>query len=449
MRAFVDAGVSFKFAVSGATTAAMTCECSTQTPLPLLIIRSDAPTPPLAAPALPHAPPLPASPPRRSSLVSAGSGAGLSPRLYRQRASFSVSDSSTFPHGAAEMRVYVDGGLVTNITLKNNVLAGAPVTAVLASGLSAAKAYNVTGVGAARSTAVTAPSPQRTRAPPRLRCGPHASAPLSTDAPPGLKLCATVAMLPPNAPCCCDQPCRPARPPSATQFYITDPVTMSWDTLPAVNAQTAHSFSTDGAIDPQPAIAPGAQRRFDIYGDSITAGNQIDPVTCQPDWAGTYGRILCDAFDVQGLRHHFGPHVASISALHHPSRTVCHALLGGYAYGMPIDWCLQSDTVTNSRLLFFSSAGELHLRGHLGQGHLPQLLRQRRHDERARAQAPARRPGHRDDPEVLRRGRPSRGRPHQPGEALSVLMSTHNHGYTVTTFSPAKFCHCHLADASP
>ena len=62
------------------------------------------------------------------------------------------------------------------------------------------------------------------------------------------------------------------------------------------NAQTALSFSTDGGIAPQPPIAP-TQRRLDIYGDSITAGNQIDPKTCQPDWAGTYGRILCDAFD--------------------------------------------------------------------------------------------------------------------------------------------------------
>ena len=40
----------------------------------------------------------------------------------------------------------------------------------------------------------------------------------------------------------------------------------------------------------------GEQRRLDIYGDSITAGNQINPVTCQPDWAGTYGRLLCEDF---------------------------------------------------------------------------------------------------------------------------------------------------------
>lgn len=136
----------------------------------------------------------------------------------------SMAYASSFPSGAAEMRVYVDGELETNITLQNAVPVDSPATVGLASGLSSSKSYNLTGI------------------------------------------------------------------------YITDPITLSWDTLPAANAQTAISFSTDGGIAQQPPIAP-TQRRLDIYGDSITAGNQIDPKTCQPDWAGTYGRILCDAFD--------------------------------------------------------------------------------------------------------------------------------------------------------
>jgi hypothetical protein len=77
-------------------------------------------------------------------------------------------------------------------------------------------------------------------------------------------------------------------------IYITDPVTLSWNTLPN-HAQTALAFSSDGMIQEQPPIDP-LQRRFDIYGDSITAGNQINPDTCQPDWAGTYGRLLCEDF---------------------------------------------------------------------------------------------------------------------------------------------------------
>jgi hypothetical protein len=77
-------------------------------------------------------------------------------------------------------------------------------------------------------------------------------------------------------------------------IYITDPVTLSWNTLPN-HAQTALGFLSDGTIQTQPPIDP-AQRRFDIYGDSITAGNQINSDTCQPDWAGTYGKLLCEDF---------------------------------------------------------------------------------------------------------------------------------------------------------
>ena len=37
------------------------------------------------------------------------------------------------------------------------------------------------------------------------------------------------------------------------------------------------------------------------------------------------------AREVQGLPHHLGPHLTSISALHHLSRAVRCALLGGHA----------------------------------------------------------------------------------------------------------------------
>jgi hypothetical protein len=77
-------------------------------------------------------------------------------------------------------------------------------------------------------------------------------------------------------------------------IFITDPITVSWDALPHF-AQSCHAFAVDGGFVRPPPLEHD-QRRLDIYGDSITAGNQIDPVTCRPDWAGTYGRLLCDAF---------------------------------------------------------------------------------------------------------------------------------------------------------
>ena len=135
--------------------------------------------------------------------------------------------SSTFPQGLAELRVYVDGKLASNITLRNSVPTATPATVLLVDGLARTRSHNISGI------------------------------------------------------------------------YITDPITLQLETPNpwslADHAQMSHGFSTDGEILTQPPIAP-TQRRLDIYGDSITAGNQIDPESCQPDYAGTYGRLLCDDF---------------------------------------------------------------------------------------------------------------------------------------------------------
>jgi len=76
-------------------------------------------------------------------------------------------------------------------------------------------------------------------------------------------------------------------------FYATDPIVVSWDKLPP----WMHSFQeiySDGNISPGP---PKPSRRLQIIGDSITAGNQINPDTCSDDNLGTYGERLCSHFD--------------------------------------------------------------------------------------------------------------------------------------------------------
>ena len=79
-------------------------------------------------------------------------------------------------------------------------------------------------------------------------------------------------------------------------IYIADPITLSWPNLPAFDRQTTHAFRVGGGgITPQPPVSK-QQRRIDIYGDSITAGNQINPDTCDHDWSGTYGKLLCQGF---------------------------------------------------------------------------------------------------------------------------------------------------------
>ena len=86
-------------------------------------------------------------------------------------------------------------------------------------------------------------------------------------------------------------------------IYVADPITLSWPNLPAFDRQTTHAFRVGGggggasaaAITPQPPVNKH-QRRIDIYGDSITAGNAIDPETCDHDWSGSYGKLLCEDF---------------------------------------------------------------------------------------------------------------------------------------------------------
>jgi len=80
---------------------------------------------------------------------------------------------------------------------------------------------------------------------------------------------------------------------TVTVWYATDPVTVSWDSLPPWS-HSFHAFATDGAFGAPPQKPA---RRLQIIGDSITAGNQIDPATCADDHLGTYGARLCQLFD--------------------------------------------------------------------------------------------------------------------------------------------------------
>lgn len=57
---------------------------------------------------------------------------------------------------------------------------------------------------------------------------------------------------------------------------------------------TVWNFSS--TTGPVAAAAPRARSLFFI-GDSVTAGNQIDPSTCVDDNWGTYGAKLCRRFD--------------------------------------------------------------------------------------------------------------------------------------------------------
>jgi hypothetical protein len=80
---------------------------------------------------------------------------------------------------------------------------------------------------------------------------------------------------------------------NVTVFYQTDPITLAWPELPAANVTVYAFTSSAGPISP----APRRNRSLLFIGDSITAGNQIDPNTCADDNWGTYGAKLCRAFD--------------------------------------------------------------------------------------------------------------------------------------------------------
>lgn len=76
-------------------------------------------------------------------------------------------------------------------------------------------------------------------------------------------------------------------------WYATDPIAVSWDKLPPWS-HSFHTLSSDGQLLAGPARP---QRRLQIIGDSITAGNQIDPESCADDHLGTYGARLCQHYD--------------------------------------------------------------------------------------------------------------------------------------------------------
>ena len=58
-----------------------------------------------------------------------------------------------------------------------------------------------------------------------------------------------------------------------------------------------------------------------------------------PEWTTDERRGLANSILVQGLRHYFGPCLTASPALHHSSRAVRQALVGGHADGMLIGAC--------------------------------------------------------------------------------------------------------------
>lgn len=81
---------------------------------------------------------------------------------------------------------------------------------------------------------------------------------------------------------------------SFTVWYITDPIALSWPDLPPLFISVSWFAIDSGTFGPSPAPRT---RRLQIIGDSITAGNQIDKATCEPDHHGTYGAKLCERFE--------------------------------------------------------------------------------------------------------------------------------------------------------
>ena len=77
-------------------------------------------------------------------------------------------------------------------------------------------------------------------------------------------------------------------------WYATDPIAVSWDKLPPWT-HSFHAFFSDGAL----AAPARPARRLQIIGDSITAGNQIDPDSCADDHLGTYGARACQHYDAE------------------------------------------------------------------------------------------------------------------------------------------------------
>ena len=79
-------------------------------------------------------------------------------------------------------------------------------------------------------------------------------------------------------------------------WYATNPICphQTWELQPW--SHSFHSFYTDGAFGAPP---PKLSRRLQIIGDSITAGDAIDPIACNNDHLGTYGALLCQHFEAE------------------------------------------------------------------------------------------------------------------------------------------------------
>jgi hypothetical protein len=84
-------------------------------------------------------------------------------------------------------------------------------------------------------------------------------------------------------------------PHTVAVWYISQPLCAHQTWEPTPWSHSFHSFSTDGAFG---APLPKPLRRLQIIGDSITAGDAIDPVTCANDHLGSFGARLCQHFAV-------------------------------------------------------------------------------------------------------------------------------------------------------
>lgn len=78
-----------------------------------------------------------------------------------------------------------------------------------------------------------------------------------------------------------------------TLWHITDPITLDWPYLASSNVTITGFESDAGSITPVQSL----KRSLLFIGDSITAGNQIDEVTCEDDHWGSYGAQLCRYFN--------------------------------------------------------------------------------------------------------------------------------------------------------
>eukprot|EP00928_Gymnodinium_smaydae_P081169 TRINITY_DN64731_c0_g1_i1.p1 TRINITY_DN64731_c0_g1~~TRINITY_DN64731_c0_g1_i1.p1 ORF type:complete len:403 (-),score=59.18 TRINITY_DN64731_c0_g1_i1:108-1316(-) len=78
-----------------------------------------------------------------------------------------------------------------------------------------------------------------------------------------------------------------------TIWFVSDPIAIGWPYL-LPDFVAFHEFRIDdGSFE----ASRSRERRLLVVGDSMSAGNQIDPIGCNPDQSGTYATKLCRHFD--------------------------------------------------------------------------------------------------------------------------------------------------------